>query len=220
MWWNSPAAMAAAMATAFCNLTETQMDERLKGSTRLARKLGDFAERKMSEEDDDLTIEGLKCFDSDSDAPSDGDAPLSAGSAGSAAPSDEPSDDASDGGGGPRRRHPSHDEIVIDGDGHPELPVREHPRKLTPASHREFAFPVLLHPSRAPSRGHAELPSAAPPADETEAWWRPSRTARAAARRPGGLVRAEQIGDAGDGDDEGTATAWREQRRRRSFAAR
>ena len=124
----------------------------------------------MSEEDDDLTIEGLKCFDSDSDAPSDGDAPLSAGSAGSAAPSDEPSDDASDGGGGPRRRHPSQEEIVIDGDGHPELPVREHPRKLTPASHREFAFPVLLHPSRAPSRGHAELPSAAPPADETEAW--------------------------------------------------
>ena len=107
----------------------------------------------MEEEDDDLTIEGLKCFDSDSDAPSDGGAPLSAGSAGSAAPSDEPSDDASDGGGGPRRRHPSQEEIVIDGDGHPELPVREHPRKLTPASHRQFAFPVLLHPSRAPSRG-------------------------------------------------------------------
>ena len=71
----------------------------------------------MEEEDDDLTIEGLKCFDSDSDAPSDGGAPISASSAGSAAPSDEPSeDDASDGGGGPRRRHPSQEEIVIDGD--------------------------------------------------------------------------------------------------------
>ena len=68
----------------------------------------------MEEEDDDLTIEGLKCFDSDSDAPSDGGAPLSAGSAGSAAPSDEPSeDDASDGGGGPRRRHPSQEELSL-----------------------------------------------------------------------------------------------------------
>ena len=179
----------------------------------------------MSEEDDDLTIEGLKCFDSDSDAPSDGGAPLSAGSAGSAAPSDEPSDDASDGGGGPRRRHPSQEEIVIDGDGHPELPVREHPRKLTPASHRQFAFPVLLHPSRAPSRGHAELPSAAPPADETEAWV--SAVANGPRRRRAGQeepVRAEQTGDAGDGDDEGDGdgetTARATATTRRSFAAR
>ena len=53
------------------------------------------SERKMSEEDDDLTIEGLKCFDSDSDAPSDGDAPLSAGSAGPPAVRRTSPDDAS-----------------------------------------------------------------------------------------------------------------------------
>ena len=63
---------------------------------------------------------------------------------------------------------------------------------------------MLLHPSRAPSRGHAELPSAAPPADETEAWV--AAVANGPKRRRAGQeepVRAEPTGDAGDGDDEG-----------------